>query len=166
LVYEYSEESSNYGLVKISGNNVKELPDYDALKTAFSKTSNPKGDGDYNSTGGANPCPAKNSPSWDVDNDSLPAMPAPAKKYLTQGAGKGKGFSGSGSMEAGTQSTGTAAPGSGSVSEDSSSSGSSGGASSSAAAVAVKPIGLSTASMVMGLVTALSTLFGASLVLL
>ncbi|KAJ5624469.1 Glycoside hydrolase superfamily [Penicillium lagena] len=166
LVYEYSEESSNYGLVKISGNDVKELPDYDALKIAFSKTSNPKGNGGYNSTGGANPCPAKNSPNWDVDGDSLPAMPAPAKKYLTQGAGKGKGFSGGGSMEAGTQSTGTAAPGSGSVSEDSSSSGSSGGASSSAAAVAVKPIGLSTASMVMGLVTALSTLFGASLILL
>ncbi|CAL5866406.1 uncharacterized protein PFLUO_LOCUS614 [Penicillium psychrofluorescens] len=166
LVYEYSEESSNYGLVKISGNNVKELPDYDALKTAYSKTANPKGDGNYNSTGGANPCPAKNSPSWDVEGDSLPAMPAPAKKYLTQGAGKGKGFSGSGSMEAGTQSTGTAAPGSGSVSEDSSSSSSSSGASSSAAAVAVKPIGLSTASMVMGLVTALSTLFGASLILL
>lgn len=166
LVYEYSEESSNYGLVKISGNTVKELPDYDALKTAFSKTSNPSGDGNYNATGGPNPCPAKNSPNWDVDSDSLPAMPVPAKKYLTEGAGKGKGFSGSGSMEAGTQSTGTAAPGSGSVSEDSSSSGSSGGASSSAAAVAVKPIGLSTASMVMGLVTALSTLFGASLVLL
>ncbi|TPR10641.1 hypothetical protein CAN33_0035355 [Aspergillus niger] len=102
LVYEYSQESSNYGLVEINGDSVKTLSDYDALKSAYSKTSNPEGDGGYNKTGGANPCPAKDSPNWDVDGDSLPAIPEPAKKYMTEGAGKGAGFSGSGSMNAGT----------------------------------------------------------------
>lgn len=162
LVYEYSEESSNYGLVKISGDSVKELPDYDALKTAFSKTNNPTGSGDYNSTGGPNPCPTKNAPNWDVSGDSLPAIPEPAKKYFEQGAGKGKGFSGSGSMNAGTASTGTAAPGSGSVTGSSSSSTST----SQGAAAGLQPPRLTFAPIAVGLVTALSTLFGAGLVLL
>ncbi|BCS04160.1 1,3-beta-glucanosyltransferase gel1 [Aspergillus luchuensis] len=167
LVYEYSQESSNYGLVEIDGNNVKTLSDYDALKSAYSKTSNPEGDGGYNKTGGANPCPAKDSPNWDVDGDSLPAIPEPAKKYMTQGAGKGAGFSGSGSMNAGTQSTSTATPGSGSVSSSSSSSGSSGTSTSSTGAAAGLQIpGLAMAPVMVGLVTVLSTVFGAGLVLL
>lgn len=163
LVYEYSQESSNYGLVKVSGDDVKELPDYDALKSAFSKTDNPKGDGDYNKTGGANECPPKNAPNWDVDSDSLPAMPAPAKKYLTEGAGKGKGFSGDGSMEAGTESTATATPGSGEVTGTTSSATST---SSKGAAAGIKTPHLPMTSVVVGLVTAFSTLFGASLILL
>ncbi|KAJ5108393.1 1-3-beta-glucanosyltransferase Gel1 [Penicillium angulare] len=163
LVYEYSQESSNYGLVKVSGNDVKELPDYDALKTAFSKTDNPKGDGDYNQTGGANACPPKAAPNWDVSSDSLPAMPAPAKKYLTEGAGKGKGFDGDGSMEAGTESTTTATAGSGEVSGATSTSTSS---SSKGAAPGIKVPQLPMTTVVVGLVTAMSTLFGASLILL
>ncbi|GLB07114.1 beta-glucanosyltransferase [Aspergillus tubingensis] len=167
LVYEYSQESSNYGLVEIDGNNVKTLSDYDALKSAYSKTSNPEGDGGYNKTGGANPCPAKDSPNWDVDGDSLPAIPEPAKKYMTQGAGKGAGFSGSGSMNAGTASTSTATPGSGSASSSSSSSGSSGTSTSSTGAAAGLQIpGLAMAPVMVGLVTVLSTVFGAGLVLL
>ncbi|PYH33674.1 1,3-beta-glucanosyltransferase gel1 [Aspergillus neoniger CBS 115656] len=167
LVYEYSQESSNYGLVEIDGNNVKTLSDYDALKSAYSNTSNPEGDGGYNKTGGANPCPAKDSPNWDVDGDSLPAIPEPAKKYMTQGAGKGAGFSGSGSMNAGTASTSTATPGSGSVSSSSSSSGSSGTSTSSTGAAAGLQIpGLAMAPVMVGLVTVLSTVVGAGLVLL
>ncbi|PWY73516.1 1,3-beta-glucanosyltransferase Gel1 [Aspergillus eucalypticola CBS 122712] len=167
LVYEYSQESSNYGLVEIDGNDVKTLSDYDALKSAYSKTSNPEGDGGYNKTGGANPCPAKDSPNWDVDGDSLPAIPEPAKKYMTQGAGKGAGFSGSGSMNAGTASTSTATPGSGSASSSSSSSGSSGTSTSSTGAAAGLQIpGLGMAPVMVGLVTVLSTVFGAGLVLL
>lgn len=53
LVYEYSQESSNYGLVNIDGSSVSTLADFDALKTALSGTSSPQGDGGYNSTGGA-----------------------------------------------------------------------------------------------------------------
>ncbi|CAK49130.1 CAZyme family GH72 [Aspergillus niger] len=167
LVYEYSQESSNYGLVEINGDSVKTLSDYDALKSAYSKTSNPEGDGGYNKTGGANPCPAKDSPNWDVDGDSLPAIPEPAKKYMTEGAGKGAGFSGSGSMNAGTASTSTATPGSGSASSSSSSSGSSGtSTSSTGAAAGLQVPGFAMAPVMVGLVTVLSTVFGAGLVLL
>ncbi|GKZ18393.1 beta-glucanosyltransferase [Aspergillus brasiliensis] len=167
LVYEYSQESSNYGLVEINGNDVKTLDDFDALKSAYSKTSNPQGDGGYNQTGGANPCPAKDSPNWDVDGDSLPAIPEPAKKYMTEGAGKGAGFSGSGSMNAGTASTSTATPGSGSASSSSSSSGSSGtSTSSTGAAAGLQVPGFAMAPVMVGLVTVLSTVFGAGLVLL
>lgn len=171
LVYEYSQEASNYGLVKVSGNNVNELGDFDALKTAFQKTANPEGDGGYNKTGGANGCPKKESPAWDVDNDALPAMPKPAQKYLKDGAGKGVGFSGSGSQSKGTSSTGTAEPGSASVTgSDYTSSGSGGDSSSSStssagAAPGLHIPGLSLAPVVVGAVTVMSTLFGAGLVL-
>src|SRR5436189_5805913 len=95
LVYEYSQEPSNYGLVDLSDNaNPKELPDFDALKTAFAKTKNPQGDGGYNKTGGANPCPPKDAPNWNVDTNALPAIPVPAKKFMTDGAGLGPGFVG------------------------------------------------------------------------
>lgn len=163
LVYEYSEESSKYGLVEVKGDDVKELPDYDALKEAFSKTEAPSGDGHYNKTGGANECPKKNAPNWDVDNDALPAMPAPAKKYLTEGAGKGKGFSGDGSMEAGTESTATATPGSGAVTGSTTETTAK---SSKGAAAGLQPPHLSMAPIAVGVVTVLSTLFGASMVLL
>jgi len=166
LVYEYSQESSNYGLVSIDGNSVKELADYTALKTAFQKTVNPEGDGGYNKTGGANPCPAKDAPNWNVDNDALPAMPAPAKKYLTQGAGNGPGFSGSGSQDRGTASTGTASPGSGSADGSSSSgtSSASGSSKSTGAGPTLRPE-VTLAPIVCGLVVTLSTLFGASLIM-
>ncbi|KAJ5584611.1 glycolipid-anchored surface protein 5 precursor [Penicillium hispanicum] len=162
LVYEYSEEGSNYGLVKISGDDVTDRPDYDALKSAYSKTANPQGDGSYNSTGGANGCPAKSS-SWEVSGDALPAIPAPAEKYMTQGAGSGKGFSGSGSQNAGTESTGTATAGSGSVA---STGGAASSTSSTGAAAGLHTPRMAMAPIAVGVVTTLSTLFGASLVLL
>ena len=167
LVYEYSEESSHYGLVEINSDSVKELPDYDALKTAFQKTDNPTGDGQYNSTGGASGCPAKNAPNWDVEGDALPAIPSPAKKYLTSGAGKGVGFSGKGSQNSGTQSTATASPGSGSGSGSSSSSGgSSTSTHTNAASAGFQAPHLSFAPIAVGLVTVLSSVFGAGLILL
>ncbi|KAJ5141204.1 hypothetical protein N7526_002199 [Penicillium atrosanguineum] len=169
LVYEYSQESSNYGLVKISGDSVSELPDYDALKTAFDGTKNPSGNGDYNSTGGASGCPVKSAPNWDVEGDSLPAIPTPAKKYLTQGAGKGVGFSGKGSQTSGTQSTSTSVSGSDSSSgSGSSTSSSSSGTSTSTngASAGLKPSAMSFAPVAVGLVTALSSVFGASLLFL
>lgn len=171
LVYEYSQEDSDYGLVDISKDSVEELGDFDALKNAFEKTANPEGDGGYNKTGGSNACPKKDSPDWDVDSDSLPAMPEPAQKYLKDGAGKAVGFSGSGSQSKGTTSTGTAEPGSASVSgSDYTSSGSedsdqSTSSSSAGAAAGLHIPSLSLAPVVVGAVTVMSTLFGAGLVL-
>lgn len=163
LVYEYSQEPSKYGLVEINDGKVKTLADYDALKSAFDKTSNPKGDGGYNKTGGANPCPAKDSPNWDVDSDALPAIPEGAKKFMKDGAGKAEGFSGKGSMSGGgSTSTGTAEPGSGSAS-GSSSSGSSSSTSSSAGVMNIPNISL--APIVVSMVTIMSTFVGAGLIL-
>ncbi|KAL1848265.1 1,3-beta-glucanosyltransferase [Paecilomyces lecythidis] len=171
LVYEYSNEGSNYGLVTINGNSVTERPDFTALQSAFKKTPNPQGDGGYNKTGGANPCPAKQLPAWNVDTTALPAIPDGAKKYMTQGAGKGPGFAGSGSQNRGSTSTGTAAPGSGSGGSYASGSSSGSSSSSSAsgskgAAAGLRAPEMSLAPIVCGLVVTISTFFGASLIMI
>ncbi|RMZ40906.1 beta-glucanosyltransferase [Aspergillus flavus] len=163
LVYEYSQEPSKYGLVEIDDGKVKTLADFDALKSAFEKTKNPSGDGGYNKTGGANPCPAKDSPNWDVDSDALPAIPEGAKKFMKDGAGKGEGFAGKGSMSGGgSTSTGTAEPGSGSATG---SAGSSGSSSSSSSAGVMNIPNMSLAPLVVGMVTVMSTFVGAGLIL-
>ncbi|CAI5759689.1 unnamed protein product [Candida verbasci] len=80
LVYEFSEESNNYGLVEIDGDSVSPKDDFDNLKKEFNKTSNPSGDGGYLSTGGANNCPSQSN-DWNVTND-IPDTPNGALKYL------------------------------------------------------------------------------------
>ena len=104
LVYEYSEEGTKYGLVKIDGNSVDEGPDFKALKDAFAATSNPNGDGGYKSNGSPSKCPPA-SADWNVTTDALPAIPAPAQKFMNSGAGTGPGLGGPGSQTAGTPST-------------------------------------------------------------
>jgi len=113
LVYEYSEEGTKYGLVKIDGDDINELPDYDALKSAFAATKNPSGDGGYKSNGNPSKCPPA-SADWNVTTDSLPSIPVPAQKYMTAGAGSGPGLGGPGSQTAGIPSTGFVNGGSGS----------------------------------------------------
>ncbi|OAL39148.1 hypothetical protein AYO20_01466 [Fonsecaea nubica] len=159
LVYEYSQEPSNYGLVEIDGNSISELPDFGTLQKQFANTPNPQGDGGYNSTGGASGCPSYSSPNWLVKDNSLPAIPDGAKKYMTAGAGPGPGLSGPGSQNAGGASTGTATAGSGSPSQT-------GGSSSSGtsnAAASVMDAKMSVAPLVCGAVVAMFTLFGATL---
>lgn len=162
LVYEYSQESSNYGLVEINGNTVTELPDFNALMSAYAGTANPTGTGGYNATGGASGCPAYEAVNWLVMNDSLPAIPAGAEKYMTQGAGAGPGLKGNndqGSQNAGGASTGTASAGSGAASQT----GSSSSATSTGAAGHLVVPELSVAPLICGAVLGLSTLFGAAL---
>ncbi|CAG8936470.1 unnamed protein product [Penicillium salamii] len=166
LVYEYSEGGNDYGLVKISGDDVKTNKDYDALKTAFKKTDNPSGNGKYNSTGGASGCPVQSKPNWDVSSDSLPAIPSPAKKYLTQGAGKAVGFSGDGSQNSGTRSTSTATQGSGDVAAATSGGSAASSTSSEGAAAGLKPMQFGFAPAAVGLVSIMSAVFGASFILL
>lgn len=174
LVYEYTNGVNNYGLVDIDGGSVHTRPDFDALKVAFSNTPNPKGDGGYNSTGGPNDCPAKESPNWEVDSSGgLPAIPEPALKYMKHGAGKGVGFSGKGSQEAGTQSTAnsTASPSASSRKPVITCAGPGSSSSSSTsptpspsqetkpnAATSLTPLSLSTTPVIVGLVTALLTM--------
>jgi 1,3-beta-glucanosyltransferase GAS5 len=156
LVYEYSQEPSNYGLVEINGDSVSELPDFDALMQAFAGTANPEGDGGYNSTGGASGCPAYSPPNWDVQSDALPAIPEGAKKYMTEGAGKGPGLSGAGSQNAGGESTGTASAGSGQATAT-------GSDGSSNAAGHLTPSELSLAPLLCAGVVIVSSVFGAAM---
>ncbi|KAK5074807.1 1,3-beta-glucanosyltransferase [Lithohypha guttulata] len=159
LVYEYSQEPSNYGLVEISGSSVSTRPDFDALQTALSGTQSPSGDGGYNSTGGASGCPSYSEPNWLVKDDSLPAIPDGAKAFMTKGAGTGPGLAGTGSQNAGGASTGTASAGSGQASKTGSSSSSTG----SNAAGVLRASEISLAPLVCAGFVVLSSLFGASL---
>ncbi len=114
LVYEYTMEANNYGLVELENGRVKELEDFQTLKSAFAATKNPSGDGGYKKDGRPSACPPP-SENWAVEDTGLPAIPEPAKKYMTSGAGKAVGLAGSGSQTAGTGSPGTARSGSGTV---------------------------------------------------
>ncbi len=114
LVYEYTEEGSKYGVVKIEGDEVEELDDYKALKSAFDKQENPSGDGGYQRESKSSSCPSR-SANWEVEDTALPALPSNARRFFEQGAGTGPGLSGPGSQEAGEPSSGNAPPGSGAV---------------------------------------------------
>ncbi|KAI9842922.1 MAG: beta-glucanosyltransferase [Sclerophora amabilis] len=170
LVYEYSNEpdNPNYGLVKINGNNLKELEDYKALKTALAGAQDPEGDGGYKKSGKSSKCPAT-SKYWSIEDNMIPTIPEPAQKFLDQGAGKGKGLSGPGSQTSGTPSEDTEDGGneqtteSPSESDSGSSSGSSDGSSTSTAAAASLHIPeMSIAPMLCALVVLASSMVGAA----
>ncbi|KAI0440216.1 Glucanosyltransferase-domain-containing protein [Xylaria telfairii] len=119
LLYEYSREGNDFGIVELSGNSasVKEDSDFNKFKAALQKYPAPSGDGGFTSTTKAVACPTLDS-IWDLGDwgeSALPAIPEGAKKFMTAGAGDGPGLTGDGSQNAGGASTGTAEPGSGSV---------------------------------------------------
>lgn len=121
LVYEYSKEGNGYGVVEVSGTStdVTESDEFANLQSALSKYPAPTGNGGFTSTTASMSCPTADS-DWQVEDDSLPAIPDEAKDYLSNGAGAGPGLKGDGSQNAGSTSTGTASAGSGSVSATSS----------------------------------------------
>ncbi len=82
LVYEYSQEVSNYGLVKVSNDNssVSTTPDFNNLKSEYALAKNPSGDGGYQSSQEPSVCPAESS-SWNVTN-TVPDTPGGALKYI------------------------------------------------------------------------------------
>ncbi|KAK7514326.1 Glucanosyltransferase-domain-containing protein [Phyllosticta citriasiana] len=163
LVYEWSEEGNKYGLVEIEGDKVNPKPDYQALKDALAKTPPPQGDGGYKPNGAPSQCPKKSN-TWDIDTDALPAIPEPAKKYMTEGAGTPKGLNGPGSQNAGTESSGTATAGSGKVTATASGRGAaSTGGKKTGAAAAVPIPSLETAPFVCSLVVLVSTFLGAAM---
>jgi hypothetical protein len=158
LVYEYSEEGSGYGLVTIeSTSSVSELPGFNYLQTALKGTSDPTGNGGYNSTGGASGCPAQ-SANWNVTSDALPAIPSAAAALMKTGAGAGAGLTGAGSQNAAGTSTGTATPGSGSVTTTASASGT---AAHKGAATSLRPFNSSP--MIVGMIVAGFTFLGTCL---
>ncbi|TID18537.1 glycoside hydrolase family protein [Venturia nashicola] len=157
LVYEYSQEEADYGLVDISGNTVSERPDFKALKSAFSGTPLPTGDGGYKSSGSASQCPPK-SKIWEVEDPTiLPTIPSGAQKYMTSGAGAGPGNKGTtGSQTASGASTGWSTPAAGSSTSGSASS----STTSKAAAGNLQVPQLSMAPFVVAAVAGLSGLIG------
>ncbi|KAF1924119.1 glycoside hydrolase family 72 protein [Didymella exigua CBS 183.55] len=166
LVYEYSQEDSNYGLVEISGNSVTELTDFTTLKNAYANATDPSGDGGYKSSGSASVCPTE-SKTWNVtiSADQLPAFPSGASDYLTNGAGTGPGLKGSGSQSSGSSSTDLAGAGDGAVTSGAASGTTATSSASKGAASSLRPGEFSYAPLAMGAVVLVSSLFGGLLVL-
>jgi hypothetical protein len=163
LVYEYSQEKSNYGLVDLSNGKVTERTDFTTLKNAFQKTPIPTGDGGYKKDGKASECPTKSN-TWNVtiSANQLPAFPSKAQDFLKNGSGDGPGLKGAGSQNAGPASTDLAGESDGAVT-----SGSSNGpapSSSKGAAASLRPeFGI--APFVCGAIVVVSSLLGGALVL-
>jgi hypothetical protein len=162
LVYEYSQEDSNYGLVKLSNGKVSEMDDFTTLKNAFSKTPLPSGDGGYNANGKASECPTKSN-TWNVtmSANQLPAFPKDAQKFLKEGSGTGPGLKGAGSQDSGSSTTDLAGEADGAVTSGSSSSGA---APSKGAAASIRPE-FGFAPIVCGAIVLVSTMLGGALVL-
>jgi 1,3-beta-glucanosyltransferase GAS5 len=101
LVYEWTEEPDNYGLVNLQNGNITFLQDYYNLKAEFQAVPLPTGTGGYNPNGAASTCPANSSDftSW---GDNLPAIPSAAAVYIQEGAGQALGFNGPSNQGAGS----------------------------------------------------------------
>lgn len=78
LLYEYSLEANGFGIVKISGGNAAEQPDFAKFQAALKKYPAPTGSGGFVSTTTSQACPTKDS-DWLVDTTLLPALPDAAK---------------------------------------------------------------------------------------
>jgi len=107
LMYEYSLEDNDYGIVKIEDGKVNRQKEFSIFKEALEKYTMPTGDGGASSKSHAVDCPPKD-PSWQVDPEMIPEMPEEAQKYMKNGAGEGPGLDGSGSQQAGDSGTATA----------------------------------------------------------
>ena len=100
LVYEYSEEENNYGLVEISSSgNITTKEDYDNLKSELAKVTDPSGDAGASSNNTASECPDYEEGVWEVRDSSLPSMPERASVYLSSGAGEPLGTDGQSTSE-------------------------------------------------------------------
>lgn len=91
LVYEYSEESNKYGLVKIdSDDKVSTLKDFDTLKKELKKVEDYTG---KSNTGGSkkSSCPKYKKGKWEVKDNDVPKQPSKVKGYIKNGAGKALG---------------------------------------------------------------------------
>jgi len=90
LVYEFSQETNNYGLVDIKNNGkgaVTPRDDYKNLKKQYAAVQNPSGLGNAKTSGKISECPAFEKGVWEANN-TLPAFPKDAEQYMEKGAGK------------------------------------------------------------------------------
>lgn len=87
LVYEYSQEANNYGVVEIHGSSVEKLDDFDKLSKQFNSTANPSNGGGASENNKDSDCPSFEKGTWEA-NDTLPDMPSAASIYFSSGAGE------------------------------------------------------------------------------
>ncbi|KAM0285664.1 hypothetical protein ACHAQH_001370 [Verticillium albo-atrum] len=108
MMYEYSMEDNDYGIVEIESNgDIEELDEFQNLADAFSRWPAPSGDGSpAHSTTQSVSCPTQDS-LWEVDGDEIPTMPEEAEQYMENGAGEGPGLRGPGSQNAPDSGTST-----------------------------------------------------------
>ncbi|VEU23384.1 DEKNAAC104555 [Brettanomyces naardenensis] len=88
LVYEYTEDSSNYGLVQIeSDGSVDPLKDFDNLQKELNSTSDPVGAAGFSTSYVFSDCPT----DWNF-SITVPPPPDGLTKLLKDGATAGSGF--------------------------------------------------------------------------
>ena len=104
LMYEYSNEGNDYGIVQLKGLSVIIKDEYRKLKMALTKNPIPSGDGGATKKSHAVSCPLPD-PEWQVNSAFLPDMPDQAITYLKRGASPGPGLTGKGSQTAGDSGT-------------------------------------------------------------
>ncbi|PHH83343.1 hypothetical protein CDD82_1856 [Ophiocordyceps australis] len=107
LLYEYSLEDNDFGIVKIQGKDVKEQPEFQLFQQALKENPMPTGSGGAASTTHAVSCPTSDA-SWNVDPSLVPQMPSQAEEFMKKGAGNGPGLEGDGSQDAGDSGMSTA----------------------------------------------------------
>lgn len=100
LMYEYSVEENEFGIVELDGNKqeIKSGREYDNLKSAMSAYPSPTSNHPAESTTHAVECPSSNNRDWQVNPTLLPAMPKEAEKFFDERVEKGFGLKGDGSQ--------------------------------------------------------------------
>jgi hypothetical protein len=84
LVYEYTQEQSNYGIVEIDKNgSITKLKDYTELKKQIGNISLPSDDGGYRTDLPQSSCPKFEKGVWEASDD-LPSMPKDAETYIVR----------------------------------------------------------------------------------
>ncbi|CAJ0539392.1 Ff.00g070290.m01.CDS01 [Fusarium sp. VM40] len=123
IMYEYSLEDNDYGIVQIKSGKVTPDKEFDLFKSALKEYPMPTGTGGAAKSSHGVECP-KSESVWQVDPSYLPEMPAQAEKYMKDGAGKGPGIDGAGSQDDADSGTATASVAVGTSTGSSGSSGS------------------------------------------
>jgi len=97
IMYEYSNEDNDYGIVTIKGNSVTKLDEFALFANALKDNPSPSGSGGAATTTHSVDCPSQAS-GWDVNPSEVPSMPEEAEKFFKNGAGTGPGLNGPGSQ--------------------------------------------------------------------
>ncbi|CRK12864.1 hypothetical protein BN1723_009822 [Verticillium longisporum] len=110
LMFEYTMEENNFGIIEVKNGKVEELPEFGNFASALSKWPMPTAATALHSTTHGVACPTSAS-LWEVNESLLPKMPQEAEKYMDDGAGTGPGLDGDGSqwnVDSGTATTSVA----------------------------------------------------------